>query len=130
MPVSLQLPGNSELKNAKSRAPKRVPKASRTTTRQAAMKDTNRGLDGNLTLVTSKLAAHVIPRLNLNLAETEVFEIPDSILDLEINLDEVWQTVEDLAVTITSVTVLCEDQEDGKVTVQHDSAAAASTFGK
>ena len=69
------------MKNPKSRAPKRDPKASRTTTTQIAMKDNNRGLDNNLTIVTSKLAPHEIPPLNLKLKDVDIFEIPDSIIE-------------------------------------------------
>ncbi len=73
-----------ELKNPKSRAPKRDPKASRTTTTQIAMKDNNRGLDNNLSIVTSKLAPHEIPPLNLKLKDVDIFEIPDSIIEEEL----------------------------------------------
>lgn len=70
------------MKNPKQRAPKRSAKASqasRTTTRQAALKDNSRGLGAQI--VTSKLEPHEIPALNLDLEDGgEIYDIPDSIL--------------------------------------------------
>ncbi len=68
------------MKNPKARPLKKSAQASRTITKQSAMSDINRGLDG-MNLVTSALEAHEIPELRLNFSDGEVFELPDSDTD-------------------------------------------------
>ncbi|HEY9684512.1 MAG TPA: hypothetical protein V6C86_23220 [Oculatellaceae cyanobacterium] len=68
------------MKNSKSRASKGSPKASRTTTRLAAIKTTNREIESKLTVVKSKLAPYEVPPLKLDLHSGEVFEISDAVL--------------------------------------------------
>ena len=64
------------MKNSK-KSSKSSNKASRTITRQAAIKSTGREVENKLTVVKSKLAPHEVPPLNLTLTGAETFEISD-----------------------------------------------------
>ena len=112
------------MKNPKSRAQKSTAKASRTGTKIAALKD-NRKSDDKITLLTSKLKAHQIPNLKLKLVESEVFVIPDSIL----NLDVTELTAEQIMILVADMSASSKQQEDALV-VQNDAAATGSPFTK
>jgi hypothetical protein len=65
------------MKNPKAPTSKKSVQASRTMTRQSAMKDISRGPD-SLNLSNSELDAHEIANLKRKFSDGEVFELPDS----------------------------------------------------
>ncbi len=113
------------MKNDKKGAAKKSAKASRTTTRLAALKD-NRGIDPKLTVVTSKLAPHEVPDLKLDLEEIEIFEIPDEILDIDVE-----QLIEDqISVALAELVVKASHADEESVARAHDNAVSKSYLAR
>jgi predicted component of type VI protein secretion system len=114
------------MKNPKARTPKKSAQASRTMTRQSAMKDINRGPD-SLNLTTSELGAHEIADLKRKFSDGEVFELPDSDIPSPAAMPEAEEiafevkqatsnkiAVDQVTATATNQSVSEKDSQDSK----------------